>query len=109
ATAECVCAQNVAHPILHRTQSCRFAHLSPATSVFAQPYVTRLNRVSGRPMRAAHPPLATAGVANHFRSPFAAIRHRSDLDLRIRNYIANSERDIFRNLPGAERALEFIR
>ena len=60
-------------------------------------------------MRAAHHPLATAGVANHFRSPFAAIRHRSDLDLRIRNYIANSERDIFRNLPGAERAFEFIR
>ena len=37
------------------------------------------------------------------------IRHRRDLDLRIRNYIANSQRDVFRNLLGAERTFEFIR
>jgi hypothetical protein len=60
-------------------------------------------------MRAARHPLAPARIANHFRRPFAAICHGRDLDLRIRDYIANSERDVFRNLQGAERAFEFIR
>ena len=60
-------------------------------------------------MRAALHPVPTARLANHFRRPFSTIRHRRELDLRFRNYIANSECNIFRNLPGAERAFEFIR
>ena len=60
-------------------------------------------------MRAARHPFPSARVANHFRRPFPAIRYRRDLDLCIRNYITNSERDIFRNLPRIKRAFEFIR
>jgi hypothetical protein len=60
-------------------------------------------------MRVARHPLAPARLTNHFRRPFPAIRHRRDLDLRVRNYIANSQRDVFRNLLGAERTFEFIR
>src|SRR5207248_4923532 len=94
--------------LFQRTQSGRFAHLDHSYRVFAQPYVTSIDRVTKRPMRAALHPVPTARLANHFRRPFSTIRHRRELDLRLRNYIANSECNIFRNLPGAERAFEFI-
>ena len=54
-------------------------------------------------------PLTTARVTDGFRRPLPTVRHGCNFDVGIFNYIANSERDVFRNLLCAERTLELVR
>jgi hypothetical protein len=53
-------------------------------------------------------PGPTACIANCFRRPFAAVCHRHNFDLDVPRPIAQSFRDILRDLARIERAFKFI-
>ena len=73
------------------------------------PGVTRVDLTAERIVCVTIHPRTTERVTNNFGCTFAAIGHRHHVDLCVRQNIAQTSCDIFRDFARAERALELIR
>src|SRR5437667_4180862 len=109
ANTKCVRANRISFVFGEPSHPGGFAHFHSGYFFIADPGVTRVDLTAERVMYFALYPGTAARIANNFRGSLAAIRHRRNFDFRIRQDIAQSCRDVFRNLPRTKRAFEFVR
>ena len=86
-----------------------FAHLHHREFAIVDPTVSRFDFATERIVRFAFHPRTAERLRNYFGSSFAAVRHRYDVDLCIRQNFPQTVSDCIRNFARAQRAFEFVR
>ena len=85
-----------------------FVHFHHCELALLDRAIARVDFAADRIVRRTIHPGTTERVTNNFGRPFPAVRHRYDVDRRLRQDVTKTFRDVFRNFPRAERAFEFI-
>ena len=86
-----------------------FAHLHHRKFFSVDPSIFCADLAVERIVRVAIDPATTTRFANHFRGAFAAVRHWHDFDVRIRQHIEKTFRNVLPDLSRVQRAFEFVR
>src|SRR5437588_9152008 len=108
ANAGCGCDLGIQFVRLQTAHPGRFAHLHYREFAIVDPAVTRFDFTTKRIVGFAFEPGATERLRNYFGGPLTAVSHRYNVDLRLRQNIAQSRGNCFSNLDCAQGALEFI-
>ena len=102
-------ANRISFVFREATHAGGLAHFHHRKFFMFDPAVTRIDLAAQRVVRLAFQPETATRIANRIRSSLAAVCHRHNVDLRIRQRIADSLGDVFRDFARIERAFKFVR
>ena len=94
---------------LQTPHSRRFAHLHHCELAIIYVRITRFNLAAARIVRGHRQPFSAQCIRDYFRGPFAAIRHRHNVDFCVRQNFAQTNGNVVGDLSRGQRAFEFIR